>query len=241
MNDTIHCILYSILYKVVDDFYDEDIYKEYFPNANIFFYFLAAIYTIYLFYFKNTNDDMFIILIFIEACYITSLFFNYSGLDDLSKIGEINLTLDDPFTILTLIQLPMFLISFYKIIIENFTLWVNLSYASILFGIIQDVDNSLLGKYVFKNKYRDTPNKKKYKFIYRSGLAFIYFLYYKYFANNKVVKCGNIFILFYLIASVVSLYIQIMLEEHKEHKIFIGKVIDIKNNLLQSYKYIYKF
>jgi hypothetical protein len=233
MNDTIHCILYSILYKIVDDFYDEDIYKEYFPNANIFFYVLIAIYTIYLFYFKNRNHDMFIILIFIEACYIICLFFSYAGLDDLSKIGEINVTLDDPFTILTSIQLPMFLMSFYKIIRENFILWINLSCAGILFGIIQDVDNSILGKYLFKNRYRDTPDKKKYKFIYRLGLAFLYFLYYKFFASNKVVKCGNLFILFYLLASVVSLYIQIMLQEYKEHKIFIGKVANSKNSLLQ--------
>lgn len=39
MKDTIHFILCGILSKIIDDFYDEDIYKEYFPNVNIFFIF----------------------------------------------------------------------------------------------------------------------------------------------------------------------------------------------------------
>jgi len=43
MNDILHCILYSILYKIVDDFYDEDIYKDYLPNVNIFFNILLTI------------------------------------------------------------------------------------------------------------------------------------------------------------------------------------------------------
>ena len=231
MNDTIHCILYGILYKIVDDFYDEDIYKEYFPNVNIFFYFLISIYTIYLFYFKNTNDDMFLILFDFEICYVLLLICNYFGYNDIVKLGEITLNIDNPFTMITLIQLPMFIICFKKMIMNNLLLFLKLSFVVVLFGIIQDVDNSLLGKYVFKNKYNNTPNKKKYKFIYRIGLTFLCCLIYK-FINNTL-KCGTLFMISYFTSSVVSLYIQIMLEEHKEHKIFIENVVNIKNSILQ--------
>ena len=231
MNDIIHCILYSILYKIVDDFYDEDIYKEYFPNVNLFFYFLIAIYTIYLFYFKNANDDMFLILFGFEIFYILLLFCNYFGYNDIVKLGEISLNINDPFTMITLIQLPMFIICFKKMIMNNLLLFVKLSFVAVLFGIIQDVDNSLLGKYVFNNKYNNTPYKKKYKFIYRIGLTFLCCLIYK-FINNTL-KCGTLFMISYFTSSVVSLYIQIMLEEHKEHKNFIENIMNIKNKLLQ--------
>ena len=231
MNDIIHCILYSILYKIVDDFYDEEIYKEYFPNANIFFYFLISIYTVYLFYFKNTNDDMFLFLFGFEIFYILLLLCDYLGFNDIVKLGEIRFNIYDPYTIITLIQLPMFIIIFNKTIRENFIILIQLSFLAILFGIIQDVDNSLLGKYVFNNKYNNTPDKKKYKFIYRVGLTFLCCLIYK-FINNTL-KCGTLFTTTYFTSSVVSLYVQIMLEEHKEHKMFIEKVANIKNTLLQ--------
>jgi hypothetical protein len=233
MNDTIHFILYGILTKIIDDFYDEDIFKEYFHNVNIFFYFLTVIYTIYLCYFKNANDGIFIFLFLAELGYIVFLFFRYIGLDDLSKIAEINLTLEDPFTILALIQLPMLLFNFNKIMKTHFMLLLKLFLASILFGIIQDVDNSLLGKYLFKNKYNQGPNKKKYKFIYRLGLAFVCWTFIYKFMHTNIGKNAVLFVISYLLTSVVSLYVQIMLEEDKEHKIFIEKVTNIKISLLQ--------
>ena len=233
MNDTIHCILYGILCKIVDDFYDEDIYKEYFPNVNIFFYFLISIYTIYLFYFKNTNDDMFLILFGFEIFYILLLICDSFHYNDLVNLAEISLNINDPFTMIALIQLPMFIIKFKKIIKDNIVLFFKIFFIGILSGIIQDVDNSLLGKYVFKNKYNNTPNKKKYKFLYRIGLTFLYCLIYKFIISNTTLKCGNLFYIFYLLTSVVSLYIQIMLEEYKEHKIFIEKVIKIKKTLTE--------
>jgi hypothetical protein len=237
MTDTIHFILCGILSKIIDDFYDEDIYKEYFPNVNIFFYFLSVIYVFYLFYFKNTNDNIFIFLFLIELGYIAFLFFKYIGWNDLSKIAEINLTLYDPFTLMALIQLPMFLLTFNRIIRKNYMLLLRLSIGSILFGIFQDVDNSLFGKYIFKNKYNQGVNKKKYKFVYRICLVFLFIIQRVFF--NKFLKFinmkidTNIFIISYLLTSVISLYIQIMLEEHKEHKIFIEKLNDIKNKILQ--------
>ena len=235
MNDTIHFILCAILSKIVDDFYDEDIYKEYFPNVNIFFNFLAVIYVFYLFYFKNTNNSIFIFLFLIELGYILFLFFSYAGWNDLSKIAEINVTLADPFTMMAIIQLPMFLFSFNKIIRKNYIILLRLFFASILFGIFQDVDNSLLGKYVFKNKYNKGPNKKKYKIIYRICLVFLYYYAFvnKFFNFDNIGKDTSIFGIFYLLTSVVSLYIQIMLEEHKEHKNFIENIMNIKNSILQ--------
>jgi len=236
MNDTIHFILCGILSKIIDDFYDEDIYKEYFPNVNIFFYFLSAIYVFYLFYFKNTNDNIFIFLFLIELGYIAFLFFKYIGWNDLSKIAEIHLTLYDPFTVMALIQLPMFLLTFNRIIRKNYMLLLRLSIGSILFGIFQDVDNSLIGKYIFKNKYNQGINKKKYKFIYRIcfvSLFIIQRVFSKFLKFIDIEIQTNIFIIFYLLTSVCSLYIQIMLEENKEHKMFIENVTKIKKTLTE--------
>jgi hypothetical protein len=235
MKDIIHFILCGILSKILDDFYDEDIYKEYFPNVNIFLNFFAGIYVFYLFYFKNTNDAIFIFLFLIELGYIMFLLFKYVGWDDLSKIAEINVTLEDPFTIMALIQLPMFLFTFNKIIRKNYIMLLRLCFGSILFGIIQDVDNSLLGKYVLKNKYSEGSNKKKYKFVYRIGLLLLFAI--KLAFLNKYIKINidvDIFIISYFLTSVVSLYVQIMLEEDKEHKIFIEKLNNIKTQLTQN-------
>ena len=45
-------------------------------------------------------------LFLLELGLITFLFFNYVGWNDLSKIAEINPTLDDPFTLLSIVLLP---------------------------------------------------------------------------------------------------------------------------------------
>jgi hypothetical protein len=128
----------------------------------------------------------------------------------------------------------MFITSFNEMIKDKFILIIKLLFGGAIFGFFQDVDNSLLGKYVFKNRYNNTPNKKKYKCIYRLGLIFVWCLIYKYINTNNTSKCGSVFIIFYLITSVVSLYLQIMLEEHKEYKLFIEKVNNIKNQLTQN-------
>lgn len=43
---------------------------------------------------------------------------------------------------------------------KNYRMLIRLFIGSILLGIIQDIDNSLLGKYIFKNKYNQDNNKK---------------------------------------------------------------------------------
>jgi len=233
MNDIIHFILYGILSKIVDDLYDEEIYKECFPNANIFFKFIIIIHTIYMFYFKSRDSTIFLGLFLLESGFITFLFFNYVGWDDLSKIAEINSTLDDPFTLLSIVLLPNFIIHFYTIMKQHYILLLQLCFICILFGIISDLDNSLLGKYVFKNRYNDKSNKKKYKLIYRlCGVIFVIGLY-KY-SSNELYKNMIMYHIAYTITSVCSLYLQIMLEEHKEHKIFMEKINNIKKQLTQN-------
>ena len=230
MNDIIHFILYGILCKIVDDLYDEEIYKECFPNANIFFKFILVIYTIYLFYFKSIDSTIFLTLFLFELGLITFLVFKYLGWNDLLKIAEINLTLDDPFTLLSIFLLPNFIIHFYETIKQNYILLLQLCFICIFFGIFQDLDNSLFGIYILNNKFNNTCNKKKYKLIYRFSIIFIIGLY-NYLPNHH----KNIFLYFvsYSITSAVSLYIQIMLEENKEHKIFIENVIKIKKTLTE--------
>ena len=188
-----------------------------------------------MFYFKSIDSTIFLTLFLLELGYIAFLFFKYFGWNYLSNIAEINVTLDDPFTLLALINLPMLLFNFNKIIKKNIILLFHLSYAGILFGIFQDIDNSLLGKYIFNNKYNKLHDKKKYKIIYRIGLAFLWWSFiYKFCSTTNTAKNGSIFIIFYLLTSVVSLYLQIILEEHKEHTIFIEKVNNIKTKLSQN-------
>ena len=233
MNDIIHFIFCGILCKIVDDLYDEEIYKESFPNANIFFKFIIIIHTIYMFYFKSRDSTIFLGLFLLELGLITFLFFNYVGWNDLSKIAEINPTLDDPFTLLSIVLLPNFIIHFYKTMKQNYILLLQLCFVFILFGIISDLDNSLLGKYVFKNRYNDTPNKKKYKLIYRFCCVIFVIGLYNY-SSNELYKNMIMYHIAYVITSVISLYVQIMLEEHKEYKLFIEKVNNIKNQLTQN-------
>jgi hypothetical protein len=230
---------------LIDDFYDEEIYKESFPYVDTFFKFIIAIYTIYLFYFKNANEDICIFLFFIEFGYIIFLLFKYVGWNDVLKIAEINITLEDPFTLLSLIQLPKFLIKFNEIVKNNFILFIKFYFFSFLYGIFQDLDNSLFGKYILKNRFSKDNNMKKYKTLYRLGLILIIiFINKKYIneiikninytttnMNHNLLNNASIFLLFYLLTSVISLCLQIVLEERKEHNIFIEKVVKTKKSI----------
>ena len=233
MNDIIHFIFGGILSKIVDDLYDEEIYKESFPNANIFFKFIIIIHTIYMFYFKSRDSTIFLGLFLLELGLIAFLFFNYVGWNDLSKIAEINPTLDDPFTLLSIVLLPNFIIHFYKTMKQHYILFLQLCFVFILFGIIGYIDNSLLGKYVFKNRYNDTPNKKKNKLIYRVCCVIFIIGLYNYLPNG-LYKNMIMYHIAYDTTSVCSLYLQIMLEENKEHKMFIEKLNNIKIKLTQN-------
>ena len=232
MNNTIHFILYGIVYKLVDDFYDEEIYNECFPNANVFFNVIVIIYTIYLFYFKSTDSTIFLFLFLSEIFYILFLFCNYFGYNDIVKLAEIKLTLYDPFTLLSIVLLPNFILHFYKILCFNYKTLIILFIFFIFIGIFQDIDNSLFGRYVLNNKLNNTQCKKKYKLIYRLSVIFIIGLYD--YLPNQLYKNIFTFITTYSITSSLSLYLQIMLEEDKEHKIFIEKINNIKNQLTQK-------
>ena len=119
-----------------------------------------------------------------------------------------------------------------KIIKNNFALLLKMLVFSIVFGLFQDIDNSLFGKYIFKNRYNYTSDKRKYKFVYRIGSVFTFCFIIKYLTKNETSKYGLVYLLSYLITSVISLYIQIILEEHREHINFIEKINNIKNNMI---------
>lgn len=232
MNDIIHFIFGGILSKIVDDLYDEEIYKECFPNANIFFKFIIIIHAIYMFYFKSTDSTLFLFIFISEIGFLTFLFFRFLGWNNLSKIAEINPTLDDPFTLLSIVLLPNFIIHFYTIMKQHYILLLQLYFIFLPIGVIQDVDDSLLGTYILNNKFNNTPHKKKYKLIYRLISIFMIGLYN--YLPNELYKNIFIFSMTYSITSIVSLYVQIMLEEHKEHKIFMEKINNIKKQLSQN-------
>ena len=226
MDNMIHFILYGIIYKLVDDFYDEEIYNEYFPNVNIVLHIIIITYSIYLFYFNTEDNAIFLFLFLSEIYYILFLCCNYFGYNDIVKLAEINLTIYDPFTLLSIFLLPNFIIHFHKVIYSNYEILLILFVCFIFIGIFQDLDNSLLGKYVFNGHLNNTPYKKHYKLIYRLSIIFIIGLYD--YLPNDLYKNIFAFCTSYSITSVISLYIQIILEEHKEHTIFIEKITNIK-------------
>jgi hypothetical protein len=232
MNDIIHFIFGGILSKIVDDLYDEEIYKECFPNANIFFKFIIIIHAIYMFYFKSTDSTLFLFIFLSEIGFLTFLFFRFLGWNNLSKIAEINPTLDDPFTLLSIVLLPNFIIHFYTIMKQHYILLLLLYFIILATGVIQDVDDSLFGTYILKNKFNNTPHKKKYKLIYRLIWIMLIGLYN--YLPNELYKNMVMFSTAYNTTSVCSLYLQIMLEENKEHKIFIEKLNNIKTQLTQN-------
>lgn len=98
-------------------------------------------------------------------------------------------------------------------------------------GIFQDIDNSLLGKYIFKNKYNITPHKKYYKSIYRIFLVLFLCLLYKY-CYNDIFKYGILFSISYFGTSVVSLFLQMFLENKIKHIEFIKQLEIIKQKCI---------
>ena len=112
--------LYSIIYKIADEFDDEEIYNLHFPNGKWIIYSILVLSTIYLFYFYDKNSDVFVFLFTIEIGYLLILFFKYTE-NILFKLGEMRLSFDDPFTLLSIVQLPLFTCTFFNVIRTNFS------------------------------------------------------------------------------------------------------------------------
>jgi len=229
MNNEILFFIYSIFYKLADEFDDEEIYNLYFPNGKVIIYPILILYTIYLFYFNDYSSDVFIILFVFELWYILIIIFCYFDIIFLVKIAEIKLTLEDPFILLTIFQFPMFFYKFYSILKNNLFIIIFSIFFGALSGGIQDIDNSILGTYVLNNKYKN-ENKKEYKIIYRIFLVLLFSLSY-FFIKKSIIQLTFLFCIGYFGTSVVSLTLQIILENNIEDKKLEEKIYTLKENI----------
>ena len=91
--------IYAIIYKLADDFDDEEVYNIYFPNGKYICYTILIFYTIYLFYFKDITSCIYFNLFILELGYIFFLLVKYLNYSNIIIIGEIKLSLYDPFTL----------------------------------------------------------------------------------------------------------------------------------------------
>ena len=235
MHENILFILYAIIYKLTDDFYDEEIYNLYFPYGKLVIFPIVFIYTLYLFYCRDYNSTVFLFLFCFEFCYICCLLLRYLN-SFLTCLGEMNLSIYDPFTLLTFLKLPMFIYKFYDTFVLNFNIIFTFILFAFFIGMIHDIDNSLLGIYILNNKYNG-KNKRENKIIYRLVLSFLFYLslLYKDF-KNKVIKSSIIFSIAYFMTSVFSLIVQIILENNNENE-KITKEIYFLINKSQSHLY----
>ena len=235
MHENILFILYAIIYKLTDDFYDEEIYNLYFPYGKLVIFPIVFIYTLYLFYCSDYNSTVFLFLFCFEFCYICCLLLRYLN-SFLTCLGEMNLSIYDPFTLLTFLKLPMFIYKFYDTFVLNFNIIFTFILFAFFIGMIHDIDNSLLGIYILNNKYNG-KNKRENKIIYRLVLSFLFYLslLYKDF-KNKVIKSSIIFSIAYFMTSVFSLIVQIILENNNENE-KITKEIYFLINKSQSHLY----
>jgi len=224
MYENVLIFIYSIFYKLTDDFDDEEIYNLYFPNGKIIIYSIFFSYTIYLFYFKDYNSYTYLFLFVLEFWYLLILILKYFN-SFLVILGEMKLTLKDPFTLLTIIKLPMFIYKFNYIFKFKMTNFVFLNIIFIIIGVFQDIDNSIIGTYILNNKYK---NNKTCKIIYRIFLVLFLTLCYT-FIDNNVIKLPLLFLIGYFGTSVYSLILQLFLEDDIENKKFYNKL----NNLIK--------
>jgi hypothetical protein len=118
MNYEILSLTYGIIYKLADELDDEEIYNNIFPNGKLIIYPILFLYNIYFFYFNDYNSEVFILTFLLEIWYIVILFFRYFDIF-LVKIAEMKLSLQDPFTLLTILLLPMFIYKFYDVLVNN--------------------------------------------------------------------------------------------------------------------------
>ena len=230
-------LTYGIFYKLADELYDEEIYNNIFPNAKLIIYPILFLYNIYFFYFNDYNSEVFILTFLLEIWYIVILFLRYFDIF-LVKIAEMNLTLQDPFTLLTILLLPMFVYKFYDILVNNLFIIIFLFIFGGVAGIIQDIDNSILGTYILKNKYNKF--KKEYKIIYRSLLLIIILLslncLHIKISVSSFMYLISYFLVGYLTTSVISLIFQIILENIIENINLKEKIHNLKEKY-KPYKY----
>ena len=167
--DFTHIILYGVLFKLADDFYDEEIYNTWFPMGKIIIYPLLILYTIYLFYFKS-KDSLIYPFLFAQQIWYTIILSSkyFKKMEMIQLLGEMELTLDDPFTQLSLIQLPGFIYNFNYVFKTHLVTLSWLIIGNLFVGTFQDIDNSIFGTYILQNRFNKPKSKKIKKIIYRS-------------------------------------------------------------------------
>lgn len=211
--DLIHSFIIGILHKIIDDLYDEIIFNDLFPFGKSIFVIIIIFYTIYIFYYKNIDSNIYILLFVAECCFILTFFFKYLFKNLTDSLIFMDFNFDDPFFLLMLIKLPKFIYDFYYVIKKiNFNHCFIYALTIILIGLIQDIDNSsFLNIYILKKC--NYLYKKEHKIIYRLFLSLLYMFCFYIFFYIDFLKYIFIYSFGYFFTSAVSLYIQIKYED----------------------------
>jgi hypothetical protein len=96
-----------------------------------------------------------------------------------------------------------------------------------ILGVVQDIDNSILGTYILQNKFNKPESKKTNKIIYRSVIVLILVGLFCYIQQHDI-KFASIFLGSYFGTSVISLIIQHIEDERIKS---VGEIEKIQTEL----------
>jgi len=225
--DIIYSILYGIIYKITDEFYDEDVYKKWFPNGKIVIYYISILSTIFLFYFRSRDSPMYLLLYMANIFHIITLILKYYQHDYLIQYGPMDLSFDDPFVQLAIIQLPGLLINLNMCLTHIFKL-LNLFWVALIIILLVEIVPQLVSEIV-TGKKMDSENKKN-KVIFRLAGVFSHIIFFKYY-NEPYIQPQIFLSLGYFATSVISLIIQQIEEERIKTDNFFKRNRKITNKI----------
>ena len=230
--DLIHSFILGALYKLIDDFCDEEVLNTLFPNGKLICYMIIIFYTIYLFYFKHVSTNIYIMLFVAEIYYILTFLLKRWYKKTIDSIIFIEFSVYDPFFLLMLIKLPKFIHDFYYMCLTiNYKNIIITTSIITLIAIFQDIEpSSLFGLVIFKNN--NFAYKKEYKLIYRFLLTIFYTFLYNIYCPIEFVKYIYMITISYFLTSTISLFIQTDYEYNIKHKNFIENIEQIKIQLM---------
>tara|TARA_Y100001970_G_C14189591_1_gene834546 strand:+ start:825 stop:1538 length:714 start_codon:yes stop_codon:yes gene_type:complete len=212
-SEIIYSILYGIIYKITDEFYDEEVYNKWFPNGKIVIYCISIFSTIFLFYFRSRDSPTYLLLYVANIFYIITLILKYYQNVFFCQLGDMNLSFDDPFTHLAIIQLPGFLINLKHVFTIHSIKILYLIWVALIITICGEIVIPIIGTSIMKKKFNKIEcENKTNKAIFRlAGIFFQISLMYYY--NEPYIKSLILYSIAYNITSVISLIIQQLEEE----------------------------
>ena len=222
INDYFYMFLHGILFKLTDEFADEKIYNVWFPNGKKIIYTITIIFT-YI-YFNGVNTNYYISFFIYEIWFIIVSILKLLKFDSICEIcGDIDLSLTDPFMLLTIIKLPGFLYNFTYIVETKFIQLLYLNVFIIPAGILQYIEEYI--KSINQNNYEE------YKTVLRFSYLILIYLFNLLFVNNITLKLVLANFIGYIITSIISLIIQILHKEYQTSKRIDNKIREIKKNI----------